>query len=196
MKTLVKTLFASSLALVLASSTVLSVHAENAPSTTVAQKPLSFKRIKVSGNVELTIVQGNRTAIEYSDASEGKVKITQVRDGIDVVSANDQVAKVTVYTDDLYRISAANHAKVKTSGQLKVQYLQVFLSGQASLELNSKTESLYTVIEDQSDLKLSGSTGEHTLSMGKSQKLIMDKFAANTTTIVSPMESEFAILSK
>lgn len=41
------------------------------------------------------------------------------------------------------------------------------------------------MISDYADLKLSGSTDIHTLVMGKSQKLTIDKFAALKTNISS-----------
>lgn len=196
MKTLLKTLFASSLALVLSTSAVLSVHATETIKPVHASKALSFKRIKVKGNVELTIVQGKRTGISYADENTGEVKVMQSGDGLEITALDNSTAKLTIYVNDIYRIQAMDNAKVKTQGKINTQYLQVFLSGNASLDLNSQTEGLYTVIGDHADLILSGSTGDHMLVMGKEQKLTMDKFvAANTKTSLNT-ENALASLSK
>ena len=196
MKTLFKTLFASSLALVLSTSAVLSANAAETIKPVHASKALSFKRIKVKGNVELTIIQGKRTGISYADENTGKVKVMQSGDGLEITALDNSTAKLTIYVNDIYRIHAMDNAKVKTQGKINTQYLQVFLSGNASLDLNSQTEGLYTVIEDHADLTLSGSTGDHMLVMGKEQKLTMDKFvAANTKTSLNT-ENALASLSK
>ncbi|WP_431292589.1 GIN domain-containing protein [Pedobacter sp. P26] len=196
MKTLFKTLFASSLALVLSTSAVLSANATETIKPVHASKVLSFKRIKVKGNVELTIIQGKRTGISYADENTGEVKVTQSGDGLEISALDNSTAKLTIYVNEIYRIHAMDNAKVKTQGKINTQYLQVFLSGNASLDLNSQTEGLYTVIEDHADLTLSGSTGDHTLVMGKGQKLMMDKFiAANTKTSLNT-ENALASLSK
>lgn len=53
-------------------------------------------------------------------------------------------------------------------------------------QINSKTESLYTVMEESADLELSGSTQNHNLVIGNTPKLNLDKFAALKTEINSP----------
>jgi hypothetical protein len=196
MKTLFKTLFASSLALVLSTSAVLSASATENVKPVHANKALSFKRIKVKGNVELTIVQGKRTGISYADENSGQVKVVQNGDGLEITSVESSTAKITVYVTDLYRIHAMDNAKVKTQGQLNTKYLQVFLSENASLDLHSNTEGLYTVIEDKADLNLSGSTVDHMLVMGNGQKLTMDKFTATNTKTTFSAENALSLLSK
>jgi hypothetical protein len=196
MKTLFKTLFASSLALVLSTSAVLSASATENVKPVHANKALSFKRIKVKGNVELTIVQGKRTGISYADENSGQVKVVQNGDGLEITSVESSTAKITVYVTDLYRIHAMDNAKVKTQGQLNTKYHQVFLSENASLDLHSNTEGLYTVIEDKADLNLSGSTVDHMLVMGNGQKLTMDKFTAANTKTTFSAENALSLLSK
>ncbi|MEH3113896.1 GIN domain-containing protein [Pedobacter terrae] len=196
MKTLLKTLFASSLALVLSTSAVLSVHATENIKPIHASKALNFKRIKVKGNVELTIVQGKRTGISYADENTGKVKVMQSGDGLEITALDNSTAKLTIYVNDIYRIQAMDNAKVKTQGKINTQFLQVFLSGNASLNLNSQTEGLYTVIEDHADLTLSGSTGDHMLVMGTQQKLTIDKFVAANTKTSLHTEDALASLHK
>jgi hypothetical protein len=196
MKTLFKTLIASSLALVFTTSTALVSQATEIIKPVTAEKKVAFKRILVKGNVELTIVQGKRNGVSYADENSGKVRAIQNGDGLEIVSVDGTPAKVTVYVNDIYRIHAMNNAKVKSQGQIKSQFLQVFLSDNASLDLNSTSEGLYTVIEDQAQLNLSGSTNDHMLVMGRDQKLTMDKFAAAKTQTRYTTASGLALLSK
>lgn len=181
MKTLFKTLIASSLALVFTTSTALVSTASEIVKPINAEKKIAFKRILVKGNVEVTIVQGKRTGISYAEENSGKVRATQNGDGLEIVSLDNAPAKITVYVNDIYRIHALNNAKIKTQGKIKAQYLQVFLSDNASLDLDLQSEGLYTVIENEAKLNLSGSTNDHMLVMGRNQKLTMDKFAAAKT---------------
>jgi hypothetical protein len=134
--------------------------------------------------------------VSYADENSGKVRAIQNGDGLEIVSVDGTPAKVTVYVNDIYRIHAMNNAKVKSQGQIKSQFLQVFLSDNASLDLNSTSEGLYTVIEDQAQLNLSGSTNDHMLVMGRDQKLTMDKFAAAKTQTRYTTASGLALLSK
>ncbi|WP_421941493.1 GIN domain-containing protein [Pedobacter sp.] len=196
MKTLFKTLFASSLAVVLSTTAIFANPTIENGKLVKAEQKLAFKRIKVSGNVELTIIQGSRSSVSYSAENSGKVKVTQQGDGLNIEAADNTPAKITVYVNDLYRIHATDNAKVKTEGQLKSQYLQVFLSGNASLDLNSRSEGLYTVIEDDSQLSLKGSTGDHNLVMSRNQKINMDKFTAVNTKTNYVAENAFAFLAK
>lgn len=186
MKTSIKTLIATSLTAIVLSSAVFttSVSAtEKEPETMSAIA--AFKRISVKGNVELTIIQRNLTGISYNDDNTGTVKVIQDGDHLKITSISSEKAKLTVYVNDFYRIEASENAVVKTEGKLKTKYLQIFLKGNAHAEINTSSEGLYTVISDHADLKLSGSTDQHTLVMGKSQKLTIDRFAALKTNISS-----------
>ncbi|MFD2286806.1 hypothetical protein GJU39_14425 [Pedobacter petrophilus] len=186
MKTSIKTLIATSLTAIVLSTTVFST---NVSASTVRPLAVSavkgFKKISIGGNVEVTLIQKPATGVAYTDDNEGTAKIMQEGDMLRVTSTSGTTAKIIVYVDNIYRIEANENAVVKTEGKLNSQYLQIFLKGNAHAEINTTTEGLYTVIEDQADLKLSGSTDNHTLVMGKEQKLTMDKFAALKTNMSS-----------
>lgn len=186
MKTSIKTLIATSLTAIVLSSAVFttSVSATEKEPVTVA-KIKAFKRISVNGNVELTIIQNNNPGVSYTDDNNGTAKILQDGDNLKITSTSTEKTKLVVYVDDLYRIEALENAVVKTEGKLRTKYLQIFLKGNAHAEINTSTEGLYTVIADNADLKLSGSTDNHTLVMGNSQKLTIDRFAALKTNISS-----------
>lgn len=186
MKTSIKTLIATSLTAIVLSSAVFttSVSAiEKEPDAII--KISAFKRISVKGNVELTIIQRSNPGISYTDDNTGAAKVMKEGDNLKITSTSNERAKLTVYVNDIYRIEASENAIVKTEGKLTTKYLQIFLKGNAHAEINTSTEGLYTVIAENADLKLSGSTDQHTLVMGKSQKLTIDRFAALKTNISS-----------
>ncbi|MFC4210292.1 GIN domain-containing protein [Pedobacter lithocola] len=193
MKTSIKTLIATSLtALVLTSATFATsvVAAEKHPLST--ESSVNYRRIIVKGNVEVTLVQRQNEGINYADDNLGNARITQEGNILKISSNDKEVSKLTVYVNDLYRIEASENAIVKTNGKLKTKFLQIFLKDNAFAQINSSTEGLYTVIKDNADLKLSGATDNHTLVMGNTPKLTIDKFAALKTNI-SSVESTDAI---
>jgi len=187
MKTSIKTLTKSLLAAIVLSSSIFStslVADEKQP--TKVSAPKNVNQVIVSGNVEVTLVQREKEGISYNDDNSGKVKVIQEGYALKISSEDKEVAKITLYVNNIYRVKASDNAVVKTQGKLDVKYLQVFLKGNAVAEINSDTESLYTVIENHADLKLSGATEKHTLVMGRTQKLNLDRFAALTTEMSSP----------
>jgi len=187
MKTSINTLTKSILAAIVLSSAIFSTSAmadEKQPTKVYA--PKNVTQVSVNGNVEITLVQGSKEGISYNDDNTGKVKVTQEGYALKISSVDDEVAKITLYVNNIYRVKASGDAVVKTEGKLALKYLQVFLKENAVAEINSDTESLYTVIEDNADLKLSGATEKHTLVMSKTPKLNLDRFAALTTEVSNP----------
>ena len=187
MKTSIKTLTKSLLAAIVLSSSIFStgVMADEKQPTKVSA-PKNVNQVIVSGNVEVTLVQREKEGINYNDDNTGKVKVTQDGYALKISSEDKEVAKITLYVNNIYRVKASDNAVLKTQGKLDVNYLQVFLKGNAVAEINSETESLYTVIENNADLKLSGATDKHTLVMGRTPKLNLDQFAALTTEMSNP----------
>ncbi len=186
MKTTIKTLLATSLiAFSLSSALFITNVSAIEKDPDVTMKISEFKKISVEGNVEVTIIQRNHPGISYGNDNEGTAKVMQNGDRIKITSTSTEKAKLTVYVNDFYRIEASGNAIVRTEGKLNTKYLQIFLKGNAHADINTVSEGLYTVISDHADLKLSGSTDNHTLVMGKSQKLTIDKFAALKTNISS-----------
>ncbi|MGM9477263.1 GIN domain-containing protein [Pedobacter sp. GSP4] len=187
MKTSISTLTKSLVAAIVLSTTLFTAQVSANEKTPVkVSAPKNFTKVMVSGNVEVTLIQRETEGISYADDNTGKVKVMQ--DGYDLkITAEDNApAKIVVYVNHITRVQASGDAVVKTAGQLDTQYLQVFLKGNAAAEINSDTESLYTVIEGNADLKLTGATKKHTLVMGNTQKLNLDKFASLQTEMSSP----------
>lgn len=147
----------------------------------------NFDKVVVSGNVQVTLIQNGTEGVSYADENTGNVKVVQDGSALKITSTNLNPAKITVYVKNIYRVQASDNATVTTEGKLNVKYLQVFLTGNAVAKINSKTESLYTVMEGYADLKLSGATQSHNLVMGSTPKLNLDKFAALKTEMTSPV---------
>jgi len=181
-----KTLIASSLTAIVLSTAVFSTSVSAVETAPVKISTVgNIKRISVKGNIEVTLIQRSTPGVNYTDDNAGTAKIMQDGDNLRISSTDKGLTKVIVYVNDIFRIEAADNAIVKTEGKLTTKYLQIFLKGNAHADINTSTEGLYTVIKDNADLKLSGSTDYHTLVMGKTQKLTIDKFAALKTNISS-----------
>ena len=186
MKTTIKTLLSTSLiAFALSSSLLVTTVSAIEKKPDAIIKISAFKRISVKGNVEVTLIQRDQPGISYGDDNTGTAKVMQNGDNLKIISTSTEKTKLNVYVRDFYRIEASENAVVKTEGKLITKYLQIFLKGNAQAEINTYSEGLYTVISDHANLKLSGSTDNHTLVMGKSPKLTIDKFAALKTDISS-----------
>ena len=197
MKTSIKTLTKSLLAAIVLTSSIFttSVMADEKQPTKVSA-PNNFSKVIVSGNVEVTLVQRQKEGVSYNEDNTGSVKVIQDGDALKITSMSNDVAKITVYVKNIYRVQASENAVVKTEGKLDTKYLQLFLKENAVAEINSKTESLYTVIEGKADLKLKGATQNHILVMGKTQKLNLDRFAALKTEMSNQQTLQMASLAK
>ncbi|WP_293312261.1 GIN domain-containing protein [Pedobacter sp. UBA5917] len=199
MKTLFSTSAKSLMAALVLSASIFSTNVMAGEKQPVKMSaPKNFDKVVVNGNVEVTLIQNGTEGVGYTDDNTGNVKVVQDGSALKITSTNNSPAKITVYVKNIYRVQAADEAVVKTEGKLNVQYLQVFLSGNAVAKINSKTESLYTVMEGNADLKLSGATQNHNLVMGNTPKLNLDKFAASKTEMTAPVTSilQTAALSK
>lgn len=199
MKTLFSTSAKSLMAALVLSASIFSSNVMAGEKQPVKMSaPKNFDKVVVNGNVEVTLIQSGTEGVSYTDDNTGNVKVIQDGSALKITSTNNSPAKITVYVKNIYRVQASDNAVVKTEGKLNVKYLQVFLTGNAVAKINSKTESLYTVMEGNADLKLSGDTQNHNLVMGSTPKLNLDKFAALKTEMTSPVASSLqtAALSK
>ncbi|MCX2492604.1 DUF2807 domain-containing protein [Pedobacter sp. PF22-3] len=188
MKTSIKTLTKSVLAAIILTSAIFSTNVMAGEKQPVKMSaPKNISQVIVSGNVEITLIQGQKESVSYNDDNNGTVKVIQDGHALKINSVDGNIAKITVYVKNIYRVQASENAVVKTTGKLDTKYLQLFLKGDAVAEINSNTESLYTVIEGRADLKLSGATQEHILVMGSTPKLNLDRFAALKTQMSSPV---------
>jgi len=173
MNTLTKTVVGTVLTLLVVAVTTMSTFAAD----------LTFNKIRISGNVKLEIIQGDKESVsvigEYS-ARNTSIK----RKGYVLLINSSEYEPVTirVCVKDLQRIDASDKVEVETIGTFKVKYLQVFLKDDAKANVKASSESMYTFIKDRSDLKISGKTLSHTIVRDSVSKLTMQHFVATVTT--------------
>lgn len=180
MKFSIKNKIAMALASILLSTAVTTAKAtEEQPVRTY--KLLPFRKISIKGNVEVTLIQRINPGITYGDNNEGDAKVIQQGESLKITSTSNNLCKLIIYVNELYRIEADENVVVKTEGILCTKYLQVILKGNAYADIYTKSEELYTSVQDKSALYLRGNTDTHFLFMDKSPKLTLDQFAALRT---------------
>ena len=181
MKTSIKTLIATSLiALTLSTSNIyanpiLKLNAVSASAVNIS----SVRKLNISGNAEVTIVQNSKSKVLFTNEGTERVVVKKIGDVVYITSKSN--AKITVYVDEIFRIEAAENAVVTTENPLNLKYLQVFTKDNAYVNINAKTESLYTSIKDQSTLNLKGDTDLYTIEMDKSSRISLQQFKSKKT---------------
>lgn len=203
MKTSVKSLLALTMTAIVLSTSAWTSAAfaieKNRSSSSAAAAKMKFNKIVVSGNVRVTVVHGNGSQVSaYDGFDAAQTSIVQKGYTLYINSTEAETVNVTIRVNDLQRIDASNGAIVKTAGHFDLPVLQVFLKDDAKVNVKAKIGSLYTVIKDQSDLKLSGSTSEHILVRNQSAKLDTLKFAAlkTKTTVLRQEGSGHQVLAR
>jgi len=181
MKFNIKKLTLTAIACILLSNTATFTANATEEKPVKTYKILPFRKIRINGNVEVTLVQKPALGISYTDDNEGSVKVIQQGEVLNITGSSTTSAKLLVYVNDLYRIEADDDAKVKTDGILSTKYLQIILKGNAYADIYSKSEELYTSIGDKSALRLRGKTDAHFLYMDRAPNLTLDQFAALRT---------------
>ena len=150
----------------------------------------SIKKVIVTGNVEVTLVQAPKSKTLYKKENDAYVHVKQVGSSLFIDTKNStENAKITVYVDEIYRVDASGNAVVETKDALKLDYLQIFLKDNAKADINSTTTGLYTSLIGASELRLQGSTGTHVVAMDRLSKITMERFSAiktETKPIVFP----------
>lgn len=183
MKTL-KTLLTSTLTAVILTATVLTSNAAEgivSPAAVSVTNP-DIKKIVVTGNTRVYLVQDKREWVSMSDDDLSKVSVKQVGHTLTINSSEQTPVNVTVYVKDIYRIDASNTVMVKTVGKFNVKFLQVMLRDDATANIKTNTESLYTTIDDHASLELQGKTAKHIVKTNGSAVLKANKFAALATS--------------
>jgi len=186
MKTL-KTLLTSALTVILLSATAFaSTAADKVVDVTATAANPEIKKLIVTGNVNVLLVQSKTEWVSMEEDQMDKVTLKQIGHTLQISSQETQPVTVTVYVNDIYRIDASNTACVKTVGNFKLKYLQLLLRDNATARVRANTESLYTMLDGKAKLELVGSTGNHILKSGDMAILNTEKFAALLTNEMTP----------
>lgn len=183
MKTSAKKLFVNALtAVVLSSSAFTAGAASPKTNLSVLSAEIDFNKIVITGNANVELVQSSKQKVLiYETYDKATTSVTQKGDKLFINSNEEQPLTIIVYVKDLQRIDASNTVKVKT-GKFSSSVLQVFLKDKASAFVSAEIGSLYTMIKDNSELKLKGTTKDHVSVKSKVAKLKTESFAALKTT--------------
>ncbi|MET3112471.1 hypothetical protein AAKU52_000182 [Pedobacter sp. CG_S7] len=184
MKTSIKTALATALTAIILSSTAFTTFATDRIKSPTADNTISgVNMVKVTGNVNVYLIQGDKEAITVAAIESEGVNFSIKKQGnkLFIDGAGPERRTVYVYLKDLKRIHASNESMVKTKGNFDLDLLQVFLYDGARVNLNVSTKSLYTMVNDHAKLKLSGSAGQHILVKDKLAIIKTDKFMADKT---------------
>lgn len=173
--------------LALAFST-LNVNAKNTIPVTITYKTIKLtapaKKLIVTGNVEVTIVQDVESKKLYTNNGQTKVNVYSTDNTIFVSGKKNRMAgKVTVYVTNISRIDVADNAVVTTKNTLNLQYLQVILKDNAQATINANTESIFTQLANETSLKISGNTKDFSASTNELSNLDTSKLTAEKADI-------------
>lgn len=185
MKTSIKTLIAISLIALTFSTSNIYANEASKPNyvSASAVNISSVKKLKISGNAEVTIVQNSKSKVLFTNEGAERASVKKIGDVVYITSKNN--AKITVYVDEIFRIEASENAVVTTENLLNLKYLQVFAEDKAFVNINAKTESLYTNIKDKSSVNLNGETGLHSIDMEKTSRIALHEFKSEQTDVTA-----------
>lgn len=193
MKTSVKTLFALFTGIILLSNTAALKAAEPTSHITTLSSVKDIRKIVVSGNVNLLLVQDNKESIKVYDKYYSKNALVQQQGGtLRISSYADRPLSIVVYVKELNAIEANNEAKVRTEGCFQLLNLDVRLKDNATADINAKAVNLFTSVKGASALKIAGTADQHAIEMCDLGSLTLDQFAAGETLIASKPGAVFA----
>lgn len=183
MKTSLKTLIATTItAIVLATTVQTSFAIEKIQMVGSATANPDIKKVIVSGNTRVILVQSYKEYVAMEDEMIEKVSVKQVGNALKISSSEKSPVTVTVYVRNPFRIDVSGTAVVSTQGKFSVKDLQILMKDDAKARIKAQTESLYTAVDNQASLELLGSTGTHIMRYEGMGKVKMDKFAALKTS--------------
>jgi hypothetical protein len=135
-----------------------------------------FNRINVKGKVQLIIKQRPSVGIIFDEDNVGDARVIQSGHILHITGKGNVPAKLVVYVTDIFRIIASDQANIQIDDKVEIKHLQLYLEGNATADINIKSESLYTNLDDSAKLTLKGSTGSLIVDRSDSSKLILDGF--------------------
>lgn len=185
MKNLTKTLFAALVAaVVLTSSAATTFAAEPVKMETSALSAKDVTRIRVSGNVRVILTQGSKEQV-VGTSNYDPANTSVMTDGrtIFINSAEPGLVTLSITVKDLQRVEAFGNSVVVTSNNFDVKNLQVFLNDNATANIKTTAESLYTVINDDAKLKLNGKADESTMITSKMKNVRLAKFSSDKSEL-------------
>jgi hypothetical protein len=190
MKTSVQAFFASTLAAIVLSTSAFALSTDST----------SIQKVIVKGNAKVYLVHREKESVKVYDTNLNKDTHVTTQGRSLIINSNEaEPVTIYVYVNKPFRVEASNSSTVETVGDFSVDYLQVVLKDQAKAKIKADTKGLYTVVKDQSNLKLSGTSNEHISLRSKESKVQMDNLASlktNSTYFGAPTETNAKVLTE
>jgi hypothetical protein len=196
MKTLINSVLKSSLVAVILSASLFSLNASAATVNFDKANPENeIKKVVVTGNTNVLLVQSHSQSVKMDDQDMSKVSLKQIGHTLTLSSNESQPVTVIVYVNDIYRIDASDKAIVNTAGKFNVTDLQIMLKDNAKARVKTNTKSIYTVVNDNANLKLIGTTENHISQTNELARVDVNKFAASKTQMLGSTAATAAVVT-
>ena len=183
MRPSIKNLIATTLTLIVLTSTTIAAKADD-NAVTILTDVKKVNKINVSGNVSLILVQSANESVKVYNNYYTKNALVQQKDGeLRVSSYEKETLIVVVYVSNLSSITASENATIKTHGKFSALNLDVNLTDYAKADLNTNTISLNTSVNGNANLTLTGSTSDYNAVVNRFSKVNMTNFVAEITSI-------------
>jgi hypothetical protein len=187
MKSLIKNFIAASLTATVVLGSSIAAKADNIKTTaTVLPAIKNIKKITVSGNVELILIQDVSDHVKVYNSYYDSNALVQEKDGVLRISSyNREKLTVVAHVKDLSSIEVQDKSTVKTYGSFYLLDLNIALRDQAKADINANTTSLTTSVSGDAELNLAGSTEEYHAKTGDAADVKLEGFVARNTSISS-----------
>jgi len=150
----------------------------------------SISKIIITGNAKITLVQNDIESVEIQESYDARHTSIKMKGLSLMIDSKEFIPlNITVYAKSPYRIEVSNTSIVSTVGTFNVPYLQVVLHDKAQANVTTITKSLYSLINDQSRLKISGVATEHFANYSVDSRLKMDNLVCLNTSKVLTKET-------
>jgi len=175
MKTL-KSIFSAALTAVVLTSTAFTTFATE-PVKKITSSAAGISKIWVSGNVKIVLTQGNEEGVIGTENFDAQ-KTSVVSNGQTMYINSMEAGQVTINVSlkDLQRVEAYGQSVV-VANNFDVKHLQLFLNQSASAKIKTNTGSLYSVVNDDATLRMSGSADQSTIVASNMDNVKLNNFA-------------------
>lgn len=145
-----------------------------------------IRKVAVSGNVKVLLIQDKIESVEVYDNYYAKNAVVQQRgDVLNVTSYAAQRLTVVVHVNNLSSIDASGNSSVATYGKFNLLDLQVSLKDSATADINSNTVCLYSSVANGATLRLRGTADVYNATLGSLGRIDMAQFSAADSSISS-----------
>jgi hypothetical protein len=164
MKNAIKNFIAASLtATVIIGSSIAAKADDTYNTSTVISTVKHIKKIAVSGNVELILIQDVADQVKVYNDYYANNALIQEKDGLLRISSyNRAKLTVVVHVKNLGAIELEGKSTVKTYGSFYLLDLDIALRDQAKADMNINTTQLTVNVGDDAQLSLAGTAEEFT----------------------------------